>query len=94
MGIDELFRVYYDLEKTLQQLRRAYSKNAELTIRQINVQKLINQLTRSKRRLERKISNTLLLEKDEIKRKLKLVVTRRLASPKRKVTYQAAHHEH
>jgi hypothetical protein len=94
MGIDELFRVYYDLEKTLQQLRRAYQRNSELSLRQIDVKKLMAQLSRHKRKIERKIANTLLLEKDELKRKLKLVVVRSLSAPKEKITHQPAYHEH
>jgi hypothetical protein len=35
------------------------------------VRKLIAQLSRSKRRIERKIGNTLLLEKQHLKRKIK-----------------------
>jgi hypothetical protein len=70
--INELVRVYHDLEKTLKQLRQTAEKNLALesSLRHINVRKLITQLSRSKRRIERKIGNTLLLEKQHLKRRL------------------------
>ncbi len=75
--INELLRVYHDLEKTLKQLSASAEKNLhiESSLRQINVRKLINQLSRSKRRLERKIGNTLLLEKQHLKRRLKALTS-------------------
>lgn len=67
--LGDLLRVYEDLEKTLKDLRknRKQSQAARLNI---NVKNLIQQLTRSKRRLERKIGNTLLLEKQNLKKRL------------------------
>lgn len=77
----ELIRVYHDLERTLKGLRANLEKNTETSLRNINVRALIVQLTRSKRRLERKIGNTLLLEKQHIKRRF------------RAITHQLTHRE-
>lgn len=68
--LKELVRVYEDLEKTIQGLRRTMERNAEHSLKNINVRKLIVQLARSKRRLERKIGNTFLLEKQHLKKRL------------------------
>lgn len=75
--IDDLIRVYHDLEKTLKHLKENAERNLaiESSLRQINVRKLILQLSRSKRRIERKIGNTLLLEKQHLKRRLKALAT-------------------
>ena len=69
--LDELVRVYHDLERTLLDLRHTVEKNAESSLKNINVRKLMVQLSRSKRRLERKIGNTLLLEKQHLKKRLR-----------------------
>lgn len=71
--INELVRVYHDLEKTLKLLRKNAERNLALesSLRHINVRKLIAQLSRSKRRIERKIGNTLLLEKQHLKRRIR-----------------------
>jgi hypothetical protein len=67
----ELIRVYQDLELTLRDLKRASDKpRAVCGIQYIDVRSLIRQLSRSKTRLERKIGNTLLLETDQIKRRI------------------------
>ena len=66
--IQELVRLYQDLEHTLKGLKAAAGKEA--SVKQINVRRLISRLSTSKKRLERKIGNTLLLEKHEIKVKL------------------------
>lgn len=66
--IAPLIELYKDLELTLKELRR--TEEGAKKAYQINVQKLIEQLTLSKKRLERKIINTLLLEKQHLKRKL------------------------
>ena len=66
--LDELVRVYEDLENTLKILRKKHLYDRS-TLAQINVKKLIVQLSRSKRSLERKISNTILMEKQLLKRR-------------------------
>ncbi len=68
--LNELVRVYEDLEKTLRELKATYAKH-DGTFPQINMHKLISQLSRSKRKLERKIGNTILLEKQQLKRKIR-----------------------
>jgi hypothetical protein len=73
--INELIRVYQDLEKTLRGLKDTAGKSAESSLRQINVRKLIVQLSRSKRRLERKIGNTLLLEKQHLKKRIRNIAS-------------------
>ncbi len=73
--LHELIRVYQDLEHTLQGLRRSVEKNAEHSLRNINVRKLMVQLARSKRRLERKIGNTLLIEKQHLKKRLHAITS-------------------
>ena len=71
--INELIRVYQDLERTLRGLKASLEKNTENSLKQINVRALIVSLSRSKRRLERKIGNTLLLEKQHLKKKLRQI---------------------
>lgn len=71
----DLIRVYQDLERTIKGLRASVEKNTETSLRNINVRALIVQLTRSKRRLERKIGNTILLEKQQFKRRFKAITT-------------------
>ena len=68
--LSELVRVYEDLEKTLRDLKSTYGKH-DGAFPQINVRKLISQLSRSKKKLERKIGNTILLEKQQIKRRIR-----------------------
>ena len=63
-------RVYTDLEKTIKGLKATSRREAECALLHIDVKKLIQQLSRSKKRLERKIGNTLLLEKQHLKRRL------------------------
>jgi len=71
--VNELVRVYQDLEKTLKALRENCERNLGLdsSLRHINVRKLIVQLSRSKKHLERKIGNTILLEKQQFKKRIK-----------------------
>ena len=74
--IHDLVQVYRDLESTLKHLKR----NAERSLAmdsspQINVRKLISRLSRSKKKLERKIGNTLLLEKQHFKRRLRAIAS-------------------
>ena len=71
--LEELVRVYEDLENTLRVLRRKKLGSGS-PLGQINVRKLIVQLSRSKRTLERKISNTILLEKQLFKRRLQSLI--------------------
>ena len=68
--LSELVRVYEDLEKTLRELKSTYAKH-EGVFTQINMRKLIDQLSRSKKKLERKIGNTILLEKQQLKRRIR-----------------------
>jgi hypothetical protein len=71
-NIDDLVRVYHDLEKTLQVLRKSAEKNfAHPSVGQIDVRKLIARLSASKRKLRRKIGNTILLEKQSLKKRIK-----------------------
>lgn len=68
-GVDELVRVYEDLERTLKSL----SKGSTAAGYPINLRKLVEQLSRSKKRLERKIGNQLLLKRQNIRRKIKRI---------------------
>lgn len=70
--IEDLLKVYQDLERTLKGLKATAERHAfvESSLRYINIQKLIHQLSRSKRKLERKISNTLLIEKEQLKTRI------------------------
>ena len=72
--LGELIRIYQDLEQTLQGLRSRALPN-ETRLRTINLRKLIIQLARSKRRLERKIGNTILLEKQHLKDRLRVLTS-------------------
>lgn len=67
--IEQLLRVYEDVESLLRTLKQKESQMRGAHA--IDVRKLIEQLARSKKRLERKIGNTLLLEKHNIKRKIR-----------------------
>ena len=69
--LTELVKVYQDLEKTLKHLKESAGRTTETSLSHINVRKLIVQLSRSKRRLERKIGNTLLLEKQHLKKRIR-----------------------
>ena len=72
--IHELVKVYQDLERTLRGLKRSYQKlQAVESLSAINILKLIYQLSRSKKRLERKIGNTILLEKQQLKRRIRAI---------------------
>ena len=68
--VTDLMRVYTDLEKTIRGLKATAKRDAECALLHIDMKKLIRQLSRSKKRLERKIGNTLLLEKQHLKRRL------------------------
>ncbi len=72
--LSDLFKVYHDLEKTLAQLRKQAEKHLHRDM-PIDVKKLIRQLNRSKQRIERKIGNTILLEKQTMRRRFDDVVT-------------------
>jgi len=67
-GVEDLVRVYEDLEKTLKHLRESAG---EASAYPINVRKLVEQLSHSKKRLERKIGNKILLERQNIRRRIK-----------------------
>lgn len=68
--MDDLIRVYEDLEKTLKTIRDTAGEDGGSSY-PINVRKLIEQLSRSKKRLERKIGNKILLERQNLKRRIK-----------------------
>lgn len=68
--MDDLIRVYEDLEKTLKTIRDTAGEGGAAAY-PINVRKLIQQLARSKKRLERKIGNKILLERQNLKRRIK-----------------------
>lgn len=70
-SMSELIRVYQDLERTLKNLRQLAPNGPQAAVRQVNLPRLIDQLSQSKRRIERKIRNTLLLEKEGLKRNLR-----------------------
>ncbi len=72
--IHNLVKIYQDLEKTLKSLRQTRG-GGSMNETAINIRKLILQLTISKRRLERKIGNTLLLEKQHLKRRIRAVTS-------------------
>jgi len=65
--LGELISVYEDLEKTLKNLKSSSLLHGHNSVMQINLHKLISQLSRSKRKIERKISHTLLHERDQIR---------------------------
>ena len=69
-SMEELVRVYEDLEKTLKSLKASSSEKIEGPYA-INLRKLVEQLSRSKKRIERKIGNKILLERQNLKRKMK-----------------------
>ena len=66
--INDLILIYGDLEKTLKVLKQSAERNAETS--QINVKKLINRLSRSKKKIERKIGNTILLKNQKFKKRI------------------------
>lgn len=68
----ELIRAYEDFERTLKDLKKTCEKNllTDSSLGQINVRKLIEQLSRSKKKLARKISNTILLEKQSLQKRI------------------------
>jgi len=73
--LHELLRVYQDLERTLKHLKESAGRTTETSFNSINVRKLIVQLSRSKKRLERKIGNTLLLEKQHLKKRIRNIAS-------------------
>lgn len=68
--LSELVSVYEDLEKTLKGLKARTLIHGGNSLREINIQKLITQLSKSKRKIERKISTTLVNEKAQMKNQL------------------------
>jgi hypothetical protein len=74
----ELVRVYQDLERTLRELKLVAGSRPRISpLKHIDVSHLIDRLSQSKRRLRRKIGNTLVLETDQMKRR----ITRFLQAP-------------
>ena len=65
--LSDLVNVYEDLEKTLRGLKANALLHSGNSLREINIQKLITQLSKSKRRIERKISTTLVSEKAQMR---------------------------
>jgi len=55
--LNELLRVYHDLEKTIKGLRSTAEKHMahDSCLSHINLKKLISQLSRSKKKIERKL---------------------------------------
>ncbi len=72
--LSDLMKVYHDLERTLTGLRKSAEKHLQRDV-PIDLKKLINQLNLSKQRIERKIGNTILLEKQHMGRRLRTVVS-------------------
>jgi hypothetical protein len=68
----EWVNAYWDIEQTIEELKKANANNKHFSaIQYINIKKLVEHLTQSKKRLERKINNKLLLEKQHLKRRIK-----------------------
>jgi hypothetical protein len=61
--LDELLRVYEDLEHTLKALTHAAERRAESSLKQINVKKLVSQLSHSKKKIERKLGSRFQIKK-------------------------------
>jgi hypothetical protein len=68
--LEELLRIYEDLEKLITHLGHQTGADRKYNPGGIDLVKLVRQLQASKRRLERRISNTFLLEKQEWRRKI------------------------
>lgn len=66
-----VLRAYRDLEAVLRKLKRRADLEESPLSKVIDLKKLIEQLYVSKRRLERKIGNTILLEKEKRQRRWK-----------------------
>jgi len=71
--LKELIRVYHDLELTIGSLKAQLSRQRGSGCA-IDLQKLLGQLDKSQRTLKRKIGNTLLIEKQHLKRRIKVVL--------------------
>jgi hypothetical protein len=65
-SLRELVGVYQDLEKTLKRLKSDSLAQPGKNVVPINVQKLIIQLAKSKRKIERKISSTLIHQRSHL----------------------------
>ncbi len=74
--LNNLVRVYHDLESTLRGLTvtRASVEWVDRGFQQINVSKLVSQLSKSKRKIERKIRKGLQLEKALLRQRLRTFV--------------------
>lgn len=66
----ELVSVYEDLERTLKKLKTKPLLHGDNSLMQINIQKLITQLSKSKRNIEKKISHTVLTERIQIQHQI------------------------
>lgn len=65
-ALSELLGVYDDLEQTLKRLRARSLLQVENSLMQINVKELINQLSKSKRTIERKITEALINDRSPL----------------------------
>lgn len=70
-GVEELVRVYEDLERTLKGICDVSVGGTADSNYPIDVTKLIDQLSRSKKRLERKIGNKILLRRQSLRRRIR-----------------------
>lgn len=89
--LSELVSVYEDLERTLKRLKTNALLQRENSLMQINIQKLITQLSKSKRKIERKISHTLLIERSQIRHQLDKWAPglgRRISRPSRRTSIE------
>jgi len=66
----ELVSVYEDLERTLKKLKTKPLLHGDNSLMQINIHKLITQLSKSKRNIEKKISHTVLTERVQIQQQI------------------------
>jgi hypothetical protein len=91
--LSELVSVYEDLERTLRRLKTSALQTSGNSLMQINVRKLIVQLSKSKRKIERKISSTLLSERAQIVHKLDQWTPRLGSKISKKRTQSRTHSE-
>lgn len=66
--IDDLIRVYEDLERTLIDIKSLACQGTSL--KHINVKKLVKQLSKSKKKVEQKIGNLIVSEKEVLQKKI------------------------
>lgn len=70
--VTELVKVYRDVERLLSKLKKSI-ENSPSEDPPIDLYKLMERLNQSKKKLERKIGNTILLEKQQIRKRFKKV---------------------